>query len=61
MAEIGTVLVLICFNLSSVSVDGIDRAATVLNELGRRAARRGLRVGNEARFGLVPETSDLLR
>ena len=61
MAKIGTLLVLIFSNLSSVSVGGIDRAAAALNELGQRVARRGLKVGYEARFGLVPETSDLLR
>jgi len=48
MAELGTDLILICSNLSAVSVGGIDRAAADLNELGARAAARGLRVGYEA-------------
>ncbi|MBT6095008.1 MAG: sugar phosphate isomerase/epimerase and 4-hydroxyphenylpyruvate domain-containing protein [Rhodospirillaceae bacterium] len=48
MEELGTDLILICSNLSEVSVGGIDRAAADLRELGDRAAARGLRVGYEA-------------
>ncbi len=48
MKELGTDLILICSNLSEVSVGGIDRAADDLRELGDRAAARGLRIGYEA-------------
>lgn len=48
MQELGTDLVLICSNLSPVSLGGIDRAADDFRELGDRAAKRGLRVGYEA-------------
>lgn len=48
MAELGTDLMLVCSNVSPVSVGGIDRAAADFRELGERAARRGLRVGYEA-------------
>ncbi|MBZ6078247.1 bifunctional sugar phosphate isomerase/epimerase/4-hydroxyphenylpyruvate dioxygenase family protein [Microvirga puerhi] len=48
MQELGTDLVLVCSNVSPVSLGGIDRAAEDFRELGKRAARRGLRVGYEA-------------
>lgn len=48
MQELGTDLVLVCSNVSPVSLGGIDRAATDFQELGERAAKRGLRVGFEA-------------
>src|SRR6185436_11706234 len=48
MQELGTDLMLICSNVSPVSLGGIDRAAADFRELGERAARRGLRVGYEA-------------
>ncbi len=48
MAELGCDLLMICSNVSPESLGGIDRAAADLNELGRRAAARGLRVGFEA-------------
>ena len=48
MAELGTDLMLVCSNVSPVSLGGIDRAAADFRELGERAARRGLRVGYEA-------------
>lgn len=48
MQELGTDLVLVCSNVSPVSLGGIDRAAADFSELGERAAKRGLRVGYEA-------------
>lgn len=48
MEELGTDLVLVCSNVSPVSLGGIDRAADDFRELGERAAKRGLRVGYEA-------------
>jgi len=48
MCDLGTDLMLVCSNVSPVSLGGIDRAAADLRELGERAARRGLRVGYEA-------------
>ena len=48
MQELGTDLVLVCSNVSHVSLGGIDRAAADFHELGERAAKRGLRVGYEA-------------
>ncbi|MBP1860007.1 bifunctional sugar phosphate isomerase/epimerase/4-hydroxyphenylpyruvate dioxygenase family protein [Rhizobium herbae] len=48
MQQLGTDLVLICSNVSPVSLGGIDRAAADFHELGERAAKRGLRVGYEA-------------
>jgi len=48
MQALGTDLMLICSNVSAVSLGGIDRAADDLRELGDRAAARGLRVGYEA-------------
>jgi 4-hydroxyphenylpyruvate dioxygenase len=48
MQELGTDLMLICSNVSPLSLGGIDRAAADFHELGERAAKRGLRVGYEA-------------
>jgi 4-hydroxyphenylpyruvate dioxygenase len=48
MQELGTDLVLVCSNVSPVSLGGIDRAAADFRELGERAAKRGLKVGFEA-------------
>jgi 4-hydroxyphenylpyruvate dioxygenase len=48
MHQLGTDLVLVCSNVSPVSLGGIDRAAADFHELGERAAKRGLRVGYEA-------------
>lgn len=48
MQELGTDLVLVCSNVSPVSLGGIDRAAHDFHELGERAAKRGLKVGYEA-------------
>lgn len=48
MQELGTDLMLICSNVSPISLGGIDRAASDFHELGARAAARGLRVGYEA-------------
>ena len=48
MGQLGTDLVLICSNVSFLSLGGIDRAAADLRELGERAAQRGIRVGYEA-------------
>lgn len=48
MQELGTDLVLVCSNVSPVSLGGIDRAAADFHDLGERAARRGLKVGYEA-------------
>jgi 4-hydroxyphenylpyruvate dioxygenase len=48
MQEMGTDLVLVCSNVSSAALGGLDRAATDFHELGERAAKRGLRVGYEA-------------
>ena len=48
MEELGTDLLLVCSNVSPISLGGIDRAAEDLRELGERASARGLRVGYEA-------------
>lgn len=48
MQELGTDLMLVCSNVSPISLGGIDRAASDFHELGERAAKRGLRVGYEA-------------
>ncbi|MCX8998202.1 sugar phosphate isomerase/epimerase and 4-hydroxyphenylpyruvate domain-containing protein [Rhizobiaceae bacterium BDR2-2] len=48
MGELGTDLMLICSNVSPISLGGIDRAADDFRELGERAAKRGVRVGYEA-------------
>jgi len=48
MQELGAELMLVCSNVSPLSLGGIDRAANDFRELGERAAKRGLRVGYEA-------------
>jgi len=48
MQELGADLVLVCSNVSPVSLGGLDRAAADFHELGERAAKRGLRIGYEA-------------
>ena len=48
MQQLETDLVLVCSNVSPVSLGGIDRAAADFHELGERAAKRGLKVGYEA-------------
>ncbi|MBB5537040.1 bifunctional sugar phosphate isomerase/epimerase/4-hydroxyphenylpyruvate dioxygenase family protein [Rhizobium giardinii] len=48
MQEMGTDLVLVCSNVSSAAIGGLDRAAADFHELGDRAAKRGLKVGYEA-------------
>ncbi|HWT59350.1 MAG TPA: bifunctional sugar phosphate isomerase/epimerase/4-hydroxyphenylpyruvate dioxygenase family protein [Rhizobium sp.] len=48
MQELGTELMLVCSNISTVALGGIDRAADDFRELGERAARRSIRVGYEA-------------
>ncbi|HET7412354.1 MAG TPA: TIM barrel protein, partial [Pararhizobium sp.] len=48
MGELGTDLMLVCSNVSPVSLGGIDRAAADFRELGERAAKHGIRVGYEA-------------
>ncbi|MFD2261903.1 bifunctional sugar phosphate isomerase/epimerase/4-hydroxyphenylpyruvate dioxygenase family protein [Lacibacterium aquatile] len=48
MQQLGTDLMLICSSISPLALGGIDRAAADFNELGERAAKRGLRVGYEA-------------
>ena len=48
MQELGCDFLMVCSNVSSDSLGGIDRAAADFRELGERAARRGMRVGFEA-------------
>lgn len=48
MGELGTDLMLICSNVSPISLGGIDRAAADFHELGELAAKHGVRVGYEA-------------
>ena len=48
MGELGAELMLVCSNVSPLSLGGIDRAAADFAELGERAASRGIRVGYEA-------------
>src|SRR6195256_113319 len=48
MQELGTDLLMICSNVAPESLGGIDRAAADLRELGKRAAKRGLRIAFEA-------------
>jgi 4-hydroxyphenylpyruvate dioxygenase len=48
MQELGADLVLVCSNVSPISLGGLDRAAADFHELGERAAKRELRVGYEA-------------
>lgn len=48
MEELGTDLLLVCSNVSTAALGGIDRAAEDLYELGERAHKRRLRIGYEA-------------
>ena len=48
MQELGCDLALFCSSVHPEALGGIDRAAADFNELGARAAARGLRVGYEA-------------
>ncbi|MGR9282144.1 bifunctional sugar phosphate isomerase/epimerase/4-hydroxyphenylpyruvate dioxygenase family protein [Rhizobium johnstonii] len=48
MQELGTELMLVCSNVSTIALGGIDRAADDFRELGERAAKRSIRVGYEA-------------
>lgn len=48
MQELGTDMVLVCSNVSQAAHGGIDRAAADFQELGERAAKRGLKIGYEA-------------
>lgn len=48
MQDMGTDLVLVCSNVSSAALGGLDRAAADFHELGVRAEKRGLKVGYEA-------------
>lgn len=48
MHTLQTDMMLVCSNVSPMSLGGIDRAAADFRELGERAAARGLRVGYEA-------------
>jgi len=48
MEELGCPLLMVCSYVSPDSIGGIDRAAADFNELGERAAKRGLKVGFEA-------------
>ncbi len=48
MNELGADLVLVCSNVSPVSLGGIDRAADDFRHLGDIAANHGVRVGYEA-------------
>lgn len=48
MLELGTDLLLVCSNVSPASLGDRDRIIADFNELGERAAKRGLRVGYEA-------------
>jgi 4-hydroxyphenylpyruvate dioxygenase len=48
MAELDARMMLVCSNVSPLSVDDDERAAAQLHELAERAAARGLRIGYEA-------------
>lgn len=48
MQQLGTDLMLVCSSCHPQAIGGIDRAAQDFQELGERAAQRGLRVGYEA-------------
>lgn len=48
MGELGTDLLLVSSSSHPDALGGIDRIAADFNELGERAARRGLRIGYEA-------------
>jgi 4-hydroxyphenylpyruvate dioxygenase len=48
MQELGTSLLLVCSNVSPVSIGDRERITADFRELGERAAKRGLQVGFEA-------------
>jgi 4-hydroxyphenylpyruvate dioxygenase len=48
MQELGCDFLMVCSNVSPDSLGGIDRAAADFQQLGERAAKRGMRVGFEA-------------
>lgn len=48
MKELGCDLLMVCSNVSSDSLGGIERAVVDFHELGERAAERGMRVAFEA-------------
>ena len=48
MGQLGAELLLVCSNISPVSIDDDSRAAADLAEMAERAHKRGLRVGYEA-------------
>jgi 4-hydroxyphenylpyruvate dioxygenase len=48
MGELGADLMLVCSSVSPIALGGIDRAANDLRELGKRAAKHGIRIGYEA-------------
>ena len=48
MGELGCDLLMICSNVATDSLGGIDRAAADFHDLGERARKRGIRVGFEA-------------
>jgi 4-hydroxyphenylpyruvate dioxygenase len=48
MQDLGCDLLMVCSNVSPDSLGGIERAAADFNELGERAAKRGMRVAFEA-------------
>jgi 4-hydroxyphenylpyruvate dioxygenase and related hemolysins len=48
MEELGCDLLMVCSNVSPDSLGGIERAAADFQELGERAAKRGMRVAFEA-------------
>ncbi|MCV3768864.1 bifunctional sugar phosphate isomerase/epimerase/4-hydroxyphenylpyruvate dioxygenase family protein [Rhizobium sp. TRM95796] len=48
MQELGAELVLVCSNVSPISIGGLDRAAADFHQLGELAAEMGVRVGYEA-------------
>jgi 4-hydroxyphenylpyruvate dioxygenase len=48
MKELGCDLLMVCSNVSTESLGGIDRAAADLRELGERAAKHGMRIAFEA-------------
>lgn len=48
MQQLGCELLMVCSNVSPDALSGIDRAAADFQELGERAAKRGMRIGFEA-------------
>lgn len=48
MAELDTKMMLVCSNVSPLSIDDDGLAAAQLHELAERAARRGIKIGYEA-------------